>query len=73
MSKAPATKIVFVVEEDPKGGFVASAVGQYVVTQADTMQAPHAAVREAVSCHCDADQRPKVIRLHYVRDEVIAA
>jgi len=73
MTKAPATEIVFVVEEDPEGGFVASAVGHSVVTQADDLQALHAAVRESVSCHFDAEQRPKVIRLHYVRDEVIAA
>jgi hypothetical protein len=31
-------------------------------------------VRDAVACHFDdASKRPKIIRLHFVRDEVIAA
>jgi hypothetical protein len=29
--------------------------------------------REAVRCHFNEGQAPKLIRLHYVRDEVIAA
>jgi hypothetical protein len=30
-------------------------------------------VRDAVRCHFDDDARPRVIRLHVVRDEVIPA
>ena len=32
-----------------------------------------AMVRDAVRCHFDEGQGPRVIRLHYVRDEVLAA
>lgn len=67
------TEIVFVVEDDAEGGFVASALGHSVVTQADTLDKLRDAVRDAVSCHFTEADRPKMIRLHYVRDEVIAA
>ncbi len=69
-----ATEIVFVVEEDPEGGFVARAVGESIFTQADDMESLRKAVRDAVQCHFPkAKGRPKVIRLHLVRDEVIPA
>jgi hypothetical protein len=37
------------------------------------MQDLHARVRDAVRCHFEPDSVPKLIRLHFVRDEVIAA
>jgi len=68
------TEIVFVVEPDPEGGYVATAVGEAVVTQADDLDQLRANVRDAVRCHFpDERQRPKLIRLHFVHDEVIAA
>ena|GEM_PF-251915 len=68
------TEIVFLVEEDPEGGFVARAVGQSIFTQADTVEELHEMVRDAVRCHfADEPESPKLIRLHFVRDEVIAA
>ncbi len=73
MSKPSSTEIVFIVEDDPEGGFVASALGHSVVTQAATLDALKQALRDAVACHFEDAERPKMIRLHYVRDEVIAA
>jgi hypothetical protein len=72
-SKPTSIEIVFVVEEDPEGGFVASALGESIVTQAESVTSLHAAVRDAVACHFEESRRPKIIRLHHVRDEVIAA
>jgi hypothetical protein len=72
-SHPPRTEIVFVVEEDPEGGLVANAVGESIVTQAASVAELHAAVRDAVACHFEESRRPKIIRLHHVRDEVIAA
>ena len=69
-----ATEIVFVVEEDPEGGLVARAVGESIFTQADDLADLRKAVRDAVRCHFPrVKSRPKVIRLHLVRDEVISA
>lgn len=68
------TEILFVVEEDPEGGFSARAVEQSIFTQADDLDSLKHMVRDAVRCHFpDEKLRPKLIRLHYVRDEVIAA
>ncbi len=69
----PSPEITFLVQEDPDGGYVASALGHSIVTQADDFPKLREAVRDAVQCHFEDAQRPKMIRLHYVRDEVIAA
>ena len=68
------TEIVFVVEEDPDGGLTARAIGESIFTQAEDMDRLKDKVRDAVRCHFpDENSRPKLIRLHSVRDEVIAA
>lgn len=67
------TEIVFVVEEAPEGGYLARAVSHAIFTEADTLDALPGQVRDAVQCHFDEGQGPRLIRLHYVRDEVIAA
>jgi predicted RNase H-like HicB family nuclease len=67
-------EITVLVEEDPEGGIIARAVGQSIFTQADSVEELHAMVRDAVRCHfADEPEAPKLIRLHFVRDEVIAA
>ena len=71
---APAAEIVFLVEEDPEGGLTARALGESIFTEAEDMPELKDAVRDAVRCHFpDEKSRPRTIRLHYVRDEVIAA
>ena len=67
------TEIIFLIEEAPEGGFTSRALGESIYTQAEGMQALHSAIRDAVRCHFDEGKGPKVIRLHYVREEVIAA
>jgi hypothetical protein len=67
-------EIVFLVEEDPEGGLTARALGESIFTEAEDMAGLKDAVRDAVRCHFpDQKRRPRTIRLHYVRDEVIAA
>lgn len=65
--------IVFVVELDPEGGFIARALGESIFTEADTEAELRIAVQDAVHCHFDEGMSPKVIRLHFVRDELLAA
>ena len=67
------SEVIFIVEEASEGGLLARAVGEAIFTQADSLQELHDRVRDAVHCHFDPDFAPKLIRLHYVRDEVIAA
>lgn len=65
-------EIIFMVEDAPEGGYVARALGQSIVTEADSLAELHANVRDAVRCHFDEGQAPKIVRLHFVREEVIA-
>ena len=67
------TEILFIVAEDPEGGYVARCVGASICTEADDLAQLRDAVRDAVRCHFDEADRPRVIRLHFVHDEVIAA
>ena len=66
-------ELIFLVEEAPEGGYTARALGASIFTEADTLRELHAQVRDAVRCHFEDGKVPKVIRLHFVRDEVISA
>ncbi|KZL48860.1 hypothetical protein [Nodularia spumigena] len=69
-----ATEIVFLIEEDPEGGYTAKALGESIFTQADDIASLKEILRDAVRCHFpDEINRPKMIRLHIVHDEVIAS
>jgi hypothetical protein len=63
------SEVIVSIEEAPEGGFVARALGYSIFTEADDLNA----LRDAVRCHFDDADRPKVIGLHFVREEVIAA
>ncbi len=65
-------EIIFVVGDSPEGGYEARALGHSIFTEADSLEELRAMVRDAVSCHFDDANRPSVIRLHLVRDELIA-
>ncbi len=65
-------ELIFMVEESPEGGYTAKGLGVSIYTQGDTLEALKAAVVDAVHCHYD-DEKRRIIRLHIVREEVIAA
>ncbi|MCE5336883.1 MAG: hypothetical protein LLG06_20075 [Desulfobacteraceae bacterium] len=67
------SEIIFVVEESVEGGCEARALDQSIFTEADTLEGIKSMVRDAVHCHFDEKNRPKLIRLHFVKDVVIAA
>ncbi|MBI3072871.1 MAG: 2-oxoisovalerate dehydrogenase [Deltaproteobacteria bacterium] len=66
-------EIIFLIEEAPEGGYTARALGVSVFTEAEDLATLHSNVRDAVRCHFDEANRPSVIRLHFVREEIIAA
>ena len=66
-------EIIFSVEEAPEGGFEAKALGHSIYTQADTFEELKSMIQDAVRCHFEEEDRPRVIRLHLVKDEVIPA
>lgn len=68
------TEIVFLVEDDLDGGYTARALGESIFTQADDLKTLREMVRDSVHCHyTDEQNRPKLIRLHIVREEIIAS
>ncbi len=66
------SELIFQVEESPEGGYTARALGASIFTEADDLEDLHAQVRDAVRCHFDEGEAPAMIRLHFVRDELIA-
>ena len=65
-------EIIFAIEESAEGGYEAKALSAPIFTEVDSLEELRAMVKDAVECHFEEGERPKVIRLHFVRDEVIA-
>jgi predicted RNase H-like HicB family nuclease len=67
------SEIIFEVRQDEvDGGYTASALGYGIHTQGDTVEELRAMVKDAVKCYFDeSTPSPKIIRLHFVRDEVL--
>jgi hypothetical protein len=64
-------ELIFAIEEAPRAG-TRRALGHSIFTEADSIPQLHEMVRDAVRCYFEDGQAPKVIRLQFVRDEVIA-
>jgi len=68
-----SSEIIFEVTEAEEGGYCATALGFGITTQAETVEELRTMVRDAVNCYFDDPQKmPKIIRLHFVRDEILA-
>lgn len=65
-------EILFLVEQSPEGGYTARALGESIFTEADDLENLHQQVRDAVRCHFDEGLGPRLIRLHFAHEEVIA-
>jgi hypothetical protein len=66
------SEIIFIVEESAEGGFEAKALGHSIFTEADSMESLKQNIREAIQCHFETDA-PKVVRLHFIKEDVFAA
>jgi len=65
-------ELVFEVTQEADGGFVAECLTEAIFTQADTWTELRSNVQEAVAAFFDDRERPCPIRLHLVRDEILA-
>lgn len=66
--------VIEVIEDEVDGGYSASALGFGIHTQGDSLDDLRRNIREAVDCYFDETMpRPKLIRLYFVRDEVLVA
>ena len=66
------TEIIFIIEESPEGGYEARALGHSIFTEAETIEELKENIKEAIHCHFEVDI-PNIIRLHYIKEEIIAA
>ena len=67
------TEIIFLIEESREGGFIATALGESIFTDGENYEEIKRNIKDAVDCHFDEKRKPKLIRLHIVKDEVILA
>ena len=65
-------EIIFIITESYDGGYEAHAVGHSIFTQSENYESLSDTLRDAVKCHFDEDKIPSTIRMHFVKDEIIA-
>ncbi len=66
------TEIIFIIEDAVEGGYTAKSLNESIFTEAETFERLKENIREAVECHFEEGNAPKFIRLHWVREEVMA-
>ena len=65
-------EIIFLIEEDPDGGYNAQGLGYSIFTQGETVEELKENILSALKCHFDDEEDiPKIIRLHFVKEEVL--
>jgi len=64
-------EIIFLVEESAEGGYEAKALGYSIYTEAESLGELKEAIKDAVRCHFEEKDMPRMIRIHMVKDEVI--
>ena len=65
-------EIIFLVEESAEGGYEARALGYSIYTEGESLEELKEAIKDAVRCHFEEQEMPHMIRIHLVKDEVIA-
>ncbi len=66
-------EIIFIIEDSLVGGYEARALGHSIYTEAETYEELKNNIKESLSAHFETEEMPKLIRLHYIKEEVIAA
>ncbi len=66
-------EIIFLIENAVEGGYTARALGEAIFTEGDDLEQLRSNIRDAVDCHFDEGSKPKIIRMHFVSEEVMAA
>ena len=65
-------ELIFLIEEDPEGGFNAQGLGVSIFTEADSIEELKKNIIEAIKCHYDNESEiPKLIKLHYIKEEIL--
>ena len=65
-------ELIFEVRDADEGGLYARALGHGIFTEGEDWDELRGSVLEAVSLHFeDATPRPRLVQMHYVKDELI--
>jgi predicted RNase H-like HicB family nuclease len=65
------SEIIFVIEEAVEGGYTARSLGASIFTEGETLSEVKVNIKDAIACHFEDDEMPKIIRLHIVKDELL--
>lgn len=65
-------ELIFIVEESVDGGYEAKAIGESIFTQGEDLEDLKNQIKEAINCHFEENKMPKMVRLHFVKDEIFA-
>lgn len=71
MKPVSASELIFEVTEEAEGGYSAECLTENIFTQGDTWEELRANVKEATEAFYYDVPKPKYIRLHLVRNEVL--
>lgn len=66
------SEIIFIIENSDEGGYTAKALGYSIYTEGETLEELKENIKDAVKCHIDVKELPHIVRLHMVKDEVMA-
>ena len=66
-------EIIFIIEESQEMGYEARALDFSIYTEADTIKELKTMIKDAVQCHFEEKDMPKIVRLHYIKEEIMAA
>ena len=65
-------EIIFIIEEDPEGGYNAQDLVYSIFTEGETAEELKKNINEALRCHFDKEEDiPKIVSLHFVREELL--
>jgi hypothetical protein len=72
--KVTQNEIIFLVEKDPLSGYTARSLGESIFTEAHDIETLRKNIRDAIQCHYpNPAERPRIIRLHEVHEEIFEA
>jgi hypothetical protein len=65
-------EIIFLVEESAEGGYTAKGLGVSIFSDGETIEDLQKNIKDAILCHFDIE-KPRLVRLHMVKELVFAA
>jgi len=54
------SEVIFLVQDLPEGGYEAKALGYPIFTEADTLDELKLMIKDAVVCHFESEETPKI-------------